>query len=664
MNDKFLTEKGWKDLLASCKGKIKDNGLQRALWAYEKLADDKFDERLKSIVDVAACAGNLRRAKDVTAVAEAVKYVANVANAAEFERREIISAKEAAEKVAEEAQKREIMERQKSEQQEEEDTDPEAEANYRKLGKELKAGLQLVQNGKGQAFEYVITFGDKTFRTPAAGLMIAAKISSMHKALLTKVTGSKRFADGKCLMEQGKLTFVLDGFTPSQIGLKALRRSIQYFTGKNIPLRLRDQNSALEEDPSEDLDGPDFDEDDDKDQEPAQKADDKKPRHGQVPGQETAKDDPSKTPEGDGAGKSNGPAVDMTAPLSLSAPVGRGGKNKPEDVQAVQAALNKRAAAGLTVDGKVGPKTIAAIMAFQKKNGLAVADGLVEPGKRTEAALNGKAAPASDGGKPGAGGVAGGGAAKSGGSAAAGESSGKAVEEAAKALVEATLKAAKDAEQRIKQIERAYLDLLKRILEAIEQLTAGVFREEGKKIKELLEEAYKKILEHLKEIQKAASEVEKKKTKEGAEALKKLIDAAEGRLKAIVDQLQKASDWLKKYSPDLYQGAKDLAKEVAKKVAEGKKKADDAYNDLVNKLKKAAEGELGPEGKKIKEELEKAYKDNQEHLKVVAQAAKDLAVRETNQAAERLQKAADTAAEGFKAVQDLAQRGLDWWNSD
>jgi peptidoglycan hydrolase-like protein with peptidoglycan-binding domain len=659
MNDKFLTEKGWKDLLASCKGKIKDNGLQRALWAYEKLADDKYDERLKSIVDVAACAGNLRRAKDITAVPEAVKYVAGVANAAEFERREIISAKEAAEKVADEAQKRELLERQKAEQQQEEETDPEAEANYRKLGKELKAGLQLVQSGKGQSFEYLVTYGDKTFRTPAAGLMIAAKISSMHKALLTKVTGSKHFADGKCLMEQGKLTFVLEGYSPSQVGLKALRRSIEYFTGKNIPLRLRDQKTALEEDPDIDTDGPEFDEDDDKDQEQTAKADDKKPRHTQSPGQETVKDDPSKTPEGDGAGKSNGPAPDMTAPLSLSASVGRGGKNKAEDVQAVQAALNKRAGAGLTVDGKIGPKTIAAIIAFQKKIGLASPDGLVEPGKRTEAALNGKAAPASDGVKPGAGTASG--AAKGGGNGAAGQPS---VEEAAKALVEATLKAAKDAEQRIKQIERAYLDLLKRILEAIEKLTAGVFREEGKKLKELLEEAYKKILEHLKEIQKAASDLEKKKTKEGAEALKKLIDAAESRLKAIVDQLQKASDWLKKYSPDLYQGAKDLAKEVARKVAEGKKKADDAYNDLVNKLKKAAEDELGPEGKKIKEELEKAYKENQEHLKVVGQAAKDLAVRETNQAAERLQKAADTAAEGFKAVQDLAQRGLDWWNSD
>jgi peptidoglycan hydrolase-like protein with peptidoglycan-binding domain len=664
MNDKFLTEKGWKDLLASCKGKIKDNGLQRGLWAYEKLPEDKYEDRLKRIVDVAAFAGNLRRAKDVTALPEAVKYVAGVANAAEFERREIISAKEAAEKVAAEAEKREEMERQKSEQQQEEETDPEAEANYRKLGKELKAGLQLVQNGKGKPCEYLVTFGDATFRTPAAGLMIAPKISSQHKQLLTKVTGSKRFADGKCLMEQGKLTFVLDGYSPTQVGLKALRRSIQYFTGKNLPLRLRDQNSALEEDPSEDTDGPDIAEDDDQEQDQTPKPDDKKPRHGESREQETAKNDRSKSPEGDETGKSTGPAPDMAAPLSLSASVGRGGKNKPEDVQAVQAALNKRAGAGLEVDGKVGPKTIAAIVAFQKKSGLPAADGLVEPGKGTEAALNGKAASASEGAKAGAGNATAGSAAKGGGGAGAGESSSKPIGEAAKALAEAALKAAKEAEQRIKQMEQAYLDILKKILKASEQLAGGVFREEGNKIKELLQEAYKKILEQLKDIQKAASDLEKKKTQEGAEALKKLVDAAESRLKAVLDQLQKASEWLKKYSPDIYQGAQDLARQVAKEIAERKKQADDAYNDIVNKLKKAAEDELGPEGKRIKEELEKAYKENQEHLKKVAQAAKDLAARKTQEAAEALKKAAEGTVPGFKTVEDLAQKASDWWNSD
>src|SRR6266699_2354330 len=91
MDPKFLTESGWKAI--STKFKVKDNGLLRALWTYEKLSDDKFDERLKAIVQVAALAGSLRRAKEVAALPEVAKYLANVANEAEFQRREIMSAK-------------------------------------------------------------------------------------------------------------------------------------------------------------------------------------------------------------------------------------------------------------------------------------------------------------------------------------------------------------------------------------------------------------------------------------------------------------------------------------------------------------------------------------------------------------------------------------------
>src|SRR5438128_4037295 len=80
----------------------------------------------------------------------------------------------------------------------------------------------------------------------------------------------------------------------------------------------------------------------------------------------------------------------MKAPLNISGSVGQGGKNKKEDVEAVQGALNLRAKAGLEVDGKCGSKTIQAIKDFQKKAGFAYPDGLVEPGKKTEAALRGE----------------------------------------------------------------------------------------------------------------------------------------------------------------------------------------------------------------------------------------------------------------------------------
>jgi peptidoglycan hydrolase-like protein with peptidoglycan-binding domain len=67
--------------------------------------------------------------------------------------------------------------------------------------------------------------------------------------------------------------------------------------------------------------------------------------------------------------------------------VGRGGKNKPEDVQAVQVALNRKIKAGLNVDGKCGPSTIKAIMDFQKALGKFRPDGLIEVGRGSARAL-------------------------------------------------------------------------------------------------------------------------------------------------------------------------------------------------------------------------------------------------------------------------------------
>lgn len=69
----------------------------------------------------------------------------------------------------------------------------------------------------------------------------------------------------------------------------------------------------------------------------------------------------------------------------LGGSVGRGGKNAPNDVRAVQAAL------GISADGQCGGGTIAAIEAFQRTMGQAKPDGRVDAGGRTERALAGGA---------------------------------------------------------------------------------------------------------------------------------------------------------------------------------------------------------------------------------------------------------------------------------
>ena len=87
--------------------------------------------------------------------------------------------------------------------------------------------------------------------------------------------------------------------------------------------------------------------------------------------------------DGGGGGAGGG----GTGSFPLSGSVGRGGKNAPNDVRAVQAAL------GVASDGRCGGQTIAAIEAFQRTIGQARPDGRVDPSGATERALT-------SGGKP------------------------------------------------------------------------------------------------------------------------------------------------------------------------------------------------------------------------------------------------------------------------
>ncbi|MFE6162157.1 peptidoglycan-binding protein [Streptomyces sp. NPDC056486] len=70
-----------------------------------------------------------------------------------------------------------------------------------------------------------------------------------------------------------------------------------------------------------------------------------------------------------------------TAP-SISATVGAGGTNTPDDVRVVQDLLNRAADAGLAVDGVCGPDTRQAITAYQAAF-LRTPDGRVDPGGQT-----------------------------------------------------------------------------------------------------------------------------------------------------------------------------------------------------------------------------------------------------------------------------------------
>lgn len=76
--------------------------------------------------------------------------------------------------------------------------------------------------------------------------------------------------------------------------------------------------------------------------------------------------------------------------VSIRGSVGRNGINHDGDVKTVQGLLNRHIVSParlLKVDGYVGPKTINAILAFQRGIGIMNCDGRVDPGRRTFQAL-------------------------------------------------------------------------------------------------------------------------------------------------------------------------------------------------------------------------------------------------------------------------------------
>src|SRR5512132_2663372 len=95
---KALSDSGWKDVAA--KNKIKDNGLLKLLADYKRIDESRHDEAIASLDQIVKLAAQLKKAKDVSAAAAAAKYVNELADAAEADRRAMLKAKAEAEKKA------------------------------------------------------------------------------------------------------------------------------------------------------------------------------------------------------------------------------------------------------------------------------------------------------------------------------------------------------------------------------------------------------------------------------------------------------------------------------------------------------------------------------------------------------------------------------------
>jgi hypothetical protein len=73
MSATLLAEKPWKDILKD--NDIKDNGLQRALGAYERAPEDKYNDRLGLLKQIVMLAGKLDKNDDVGNCQDAADYI-------------------------------------------------------------------------------------------------------------------------------------------------------------------------------------------------------------------------------------------------------------------------------------------------------------------------------------------------------------------------------------------------------------------------------------------------------------------------------------------------------------------------------------------------------------------------------------------------------------
>lgn len=499
MPDKFLTEDGWKAVVT--RFKLKDKELQKALFMYEEQLDDDYEYRLKYLGKITTLAANLKKDKEVAGNAEVVKYLSGMLAAIETEKRQIAKDKaEAAKDTKKDAAT--------APGDAKGDDGPKNDAVQEEFGAKLLAAIQKLKSSGDAAYEFAVCDAK-----PCPGVTVAKEITAKHRDELCKITGGRRIINtGTCQFEDGKLKFVPE--TPASGLAKKLQDSIKHFTGKQFPVIVGSESA-----------------DDDGGDTASASATAAQPASADQPGvapgghhKPGASDAPGEPPSA-----KDQPAT-ASGPVKLTGSVGRGGKNKPEDVKAVQAALNNRAKAGLVVDGKCGSKTIAAIAAFQKAMGMAHPDGLVEPGKQTLDALNGAKVPAGD---------------KAGAEPAAPGGTAKAASDDSSAAIEAAAKAVKEIADRDKQLLQSCSGWVKKITDMLVDMTDVEAMADGTKIRDLLKKNAVEVHNGpVTQVKAAAAKLAAQKDPRLADEVKQAVEKAKNGFKVLDDLTDNAMEWM------------------------------------------------------------------------------------------------------------------------
>lgn len=234
---KFLSDVGWKDVAA--KNKVKDNGLLKELADYKRLADDKLDDQLDSLDQILKLATQLKKAKDVAAASSAVKYVGDVIDAAETERRVVVKAKADKAKDKAEAEKKAKAETDKHDEKDDEEEEETSALLTTKMVPLLR------QVAKGEMMHTLVASAGKE----VVAMVSRKPISPSRRKLLADqlgVSGGVKYFPCHCIREEGTTTFVLK---TEVVGMaKKLKLALLQQTGLRVKLRCRGEDGDTDED--------------------------------------------------------------------------------------------------------------------------------------------------------------------------------------------------------------------------------------------------------------------------------------------------------------------------------------------------------------------------------------------------------------------------------
>ena len=349
IKSKLLTDSAWKDVLAKNKG-VKDNGMLKVLAEIKKLGDDDHDDAQGILDQIQKLAAQLKKSKEIAALPAVGKFLAELTGAADTAVRDVAKAKAEHEKT--QKTKAEAEKKAAANKDDDDDGEGDEEESPELLTTKLKPLLKRV--AKGERMHALLAKSGKQ-----VVVMLSPKpISPSRRKMLADQLGggSTKYFPGHCHLVAGAITFTL------KAEVAGMSKLVKVALLEQTGLRLNKLKCC----------GEDGDDEDGDENEPTSPAGDKS-------GGDDQGDEPSE--------KKAEPPTGMTRPFEIGASGGRGGTNLEEDVQAVQAALNRRADAGLSVDGRCGPGTLKAITEFQQAMGQSKPDGRVDPGRGTAHAL-------------------------------------------------------------------------------------------------------------------------------------------------------------------------------------------------------------------------------------------------------------------------------------